>query len=333
MIKKLITDDKKYITTAQTREYIKPPLSLSGLQKYKRSGSRKTFYALDDIMAYVSANEVSSKTNEDVKKSTGHVDDILTLIAYVDGSYNKETKTYGSAAIITCDGTILVSKSEKGTRMNSMWNVAGEIAAAAIAVKLAEEFMPDHLIIRYDCEAIEKWPTGQWQVKNDYAAQYVKFMNKERAFDIVYEHVKAHTGDKYNEMADDMALKAAGVKTMQERFETYAHTDEKISNFTLSMQYQVSASCLKGIDDFYKKEKHAFKDYAALKVGNGDNFSRMWEENDFIEILPKHALDYIKKCLVERRDRLNAMRWMARGLRADDAVRKICVDNEIFSKK
>ncbi len=221
---------ENYITTLQAQSRLKEGKTLDGIQKYKMLGSRKTYYLLDDLTDIL-ADTTSKKTATPEKESESKKQDRpqdppvlvtkaqeenisempeLTLFAYVDGSYNKGLKIYGSGAIIVHDGEVLAATKETGKKMNSMWNIAGEIAAAAIAVKLAEQFMPDHLVIRYDCEAVEKWPTGKWSIKNDYARKYVDFMHRKRPFDIRYEHVKAHSGDRFNDLADKMASQAAG---------------------------------------------------------------------------------------------------------------------------
>ena len=319
-------DLREYVTTLKMKEMLPKGYDTSCLQKYKLMGSRKTYYSLADIQAIL--DDLTSSKMNDIA-----ITEDLTIIAYVDGSFNKETKVYGSGIVLLEGDNVITTKQTHGTKMNAIWNVAGEISAAAGAVKLAEEFMPDHLIIRYDYEGIEKWATGQWKAKNDFTAKYAEFMNKKRDFDISYEHVKAHTGDKYNEMADDLALEAAGVKKMQERVPEYNKTDDKIPEDMLRIKYQVCTTCLEGIKAFYSLDKHAFKDYAKLRTGQSDNFSKMYTKEEFEPILSAEAMAYILTCLDNKNDALNAMRWTARGLNADDAVRKANVDKELYQNR
>ena len=331
----LIGDPKNYISTLQAKALLSKGKSnegLEGLQKYKSSGSRKTFYLKEDVVKRAGISTQSDETDKEIDNAPETEYSPFTIEAYVDGSFDKKTGIYGSAAILVHDGQIIAKKSSKGTKMNSMWNVAGEIAAAAMAVSLAEEFLPDHLVICYDCEAIEKWPTGQWRIKNEYARKYVDFMNRKRNFDICYRHVKAHTGDEFNEMADDMALKAAGITPMSTQRKEFTGEYKTIPVDVLRMKYRVNPNCTLGIAEFYEKEKHAFKDYAALRIGSGDNFSSMWEMERFKGILTEDSLAYIKECLSNESDRINACRWAARGLNPYDAVQKITVDREIYSK-
>ncbi len=347
-----------YVTTLQMRGMLPKGADTSTLQKYKKSGSSKTFYLKSDIEALLVAltsadptpaaiedktemtetEVVCAKEQKKVKDEAPAIEK-LVLVAYVDGSFNKVTKVYGSAVIITDqeEKDIIAKKTSSGTKMSSMWNVAGEISAAALAVKLAEELIADELIIKYDCDAVAKWPTGQWGINDGvsrkYAEQYVTFMRKKRSFNITYEYVKAHSGNRLNEMADDMALSAAGLKTMKESFPEYTGTSTKIDTEVLAVKYQVTASCINGINAFYQLQKHAFKDYVALRAGSGDNFSRMWNEADFADILSEEERRYITSCLDDDRSRMNAMRWTARGLNANDAVRKAQVDQELFAGK
>ncbi len=323
-----------YLTTTQVQSRLPKGFDISGLQKYKIKGSRKTYYLEDDIKRFPEYNDGSFVMNEPkqtIEKSEA-ASFALDLVAYVDGSFNKNTGVYGSAAILIANDTIIATKTSRGTKMNSMWNIAGEISAAALAVKLAEEYMPDSLLIKYDCEGVAKWPLGEYRAKNEYTQKYVEFMNKPRSFPIYYEHVKAHTGDKYNEMADDMALGAAGLKTMEHSVENFEGMSNLLNDEIRLIKYQVKASCTKGIKAFYGKDKHAFKDFASLKTYGSDNFSSMTNIKDFESVLTKDELLYIKARLTEAPDLLTAMRWTARGLRADDAVRKTLVDKKIYAR-
>ena len=328
-----------YITTGEAKALLQDKESLGTLQKYSVKGSRKTYYFKEDVMALISdkKKEITPKENK-TKSSTetgqmpAYKNDELNLEAYVDGSYNKQTGVYGSAVIMLSKGEVVAIKTSHGKKMNSMWNVAGEIAAAALAVKLADELMTDSLVIKYDCEAIEKWPTGAWRIKNEYAAQYVDFMNKKRPFSIAYDHIKAHTGDKYNELADDMAQRAAGLVPECDA-KAVKIAQNKIDEDVLRVKYQVKDSCIKAIKSFYEKDKHSFKDYVELKAGTGDNFSSMWSQKEFEGIISDDASSYVNDTFSEENDILNAFRWIARGLDVNDAIKKVNVNNEIYKKK
>lgn len=331
MRRKSITGDPKdYITTLQAKGILCGKEIPADIQRYSLRGSRKTYYRKDDIDGLAEAEKSTvvyfSDDKNDIKNN-------LVVIAYVDGSFNADTGIYGSAAILTVDGEILSTKTSQGTEMSAMRNVAGEISAAKMAVIMAEELIPNELIIRYDYEGIEKWPTGEWRAKNDYTLEYSSFMCRKRPFPIKYEHIKAHSGDKFNEMADDMAVKACGVVTMEEKIPAFTGERNTIHEQMRRIKYQVCSSCMKGIEDFYRKDKHAFKDYAGLRCHVSDNLSQMYNSCDFMEVLTNDEMMYISSCLMEKNDILNAMRWTVRGLMVEDAVRKALTDKELFGKR
>jgi len=58
---------------------------------------------------------------------------------------------------------------------------------------------------------IEKWITGEWKVKSKIAKVYLKEFRKlaqENDIKIYFNKIKAHTGDKFNEIADALAKEA-----------------------------------------------------------------------------------------------------------------------------
>lgn len=131
------------------------------------------------------------------------------LTAYVDGSFDSTTKRYGWG-ICAIDGekTYISCGSDNKSGPSKMHNVAGEINAAIIAMRWAASQGYDTLELYYDYQGIEKWPTGQWKAKNEYTQQYVyNYKIISEKIKINFHKVKAHSGDKYNEIADQLAKK------------------------------------------------------------------------------------------------------------------------------
>ena len=127
------------------------------------------------------------------------------LIAYVDGSFNAKKKVYGYGAVLI-DGDNPDCLSSR--------NVAGEIFGALSAVKYAVEHPEyDGIVIYYDYMGIEKWAIGEWKANKKltqyYASQMAEYRKK---LPIVFMKVEAHTGDFYNEQADQLAKKAVGIE-------------------------------------------------------------------------------------------------------------------------
>jgi len=254
------------------------------------------------------------------------------LIAYVDGSYNRKTKVYGFAVVLTTDdNTVLDSFSRHDTRFNAMWNVAGEIEAAMYAVDIAKELMVGSLLICYDYEGIEKWATMEWHAKRKETQKYCDFMRKTAlTMRIGFKHTTAHTGIRLNEMADELANKAAGIIPLNDLVPIYMHLDSHLDKYELTNEYDVPPETLMAIDSF--RISKSYGDYARLRVGRCDRFSGM-RGDDFKEILDKEAFEYLNRYGMTPHERNLAMRWAARGLNADDALKKAIVDGEIYSNK
>ena len=136
------------------------------------------------------------------------------LIAYVDGSFNINTSTYGAGIVfIYPDGTIS-EQSLSGSFMANMRNVAGEIVAATAAINKALDEKFDSLDIFHDYTGIGYWANGQWQAKNTFTQAYRDYVAQARGcIDINFFKVDAHSGDKYNERADQLAK--MGAKNIQ----------------------------------------------------------------------------------------------------------------------
>ena len=350
-----------YITTGHAKAILKTS-DLSNITPYKAKGRRNTFYAITEVLAeahrrgiYIDRESIdqemfsggyppADKTPKTAPQPVGKTTILpapgselpmepttLSLIAYVDGSFNSATKIYGSAIVmLDPEGREILKTSFPGQKYNEMWQVAGELRAAIAAVTYAEEYMADELLIRYDYEGIEKWATGEWRTKKEATLKYAEYMTKPRKMRISFEHVKAHTGDKYNEMVDDMAKEAAGVtKNIPP---AYGEPVTLLSSDTLLSDFQIKLECLKDIEAFKQKEKKSFGDYLKIRVHGTDRLSDFRSVDDFKEVLSDKELEFLQR-FSERDDQLlQACRWTVRGLAPEDAIRKAQVDAEIALK-
>lgn len=138
------------------------------------------------------------------------------LIAYVDGSFNAKKKVYGYGAVLIDGQQVIKRLYEHGDNPDclSSRNVAGEIFGALAAVKYAVEHPEyDGIVIYYDYMGIEKWAIGEWKANKKLTQYYAGQMAKYRKqLPIVFMKVEAHTGDFYNEQADQLAKKAVGIE-------------------------------------------------------------------------------------------------------------------------
>jgi len=66
--------------------------------------------------------------------------------------------------------------------------------------------------IFYDYEGIQKWCNGDWKAKKEGTKRYVEFYkDASKLVDVDFIKVKGHSGDKYNDLADELAKKALGL--------------------------------------------------------------------------------------------------------------------------
>ncbi len=136
-----------------------------------------------------------------------------TAVAYVDGSFDVKSGRYSSGVLILYKGEELeFSKAFEDEEMAEMRNVSGEIMGAVIAMKYALKYKIKKLVIYHDYQGLSMWATGQWKTNKKGTLQYAKFCKQcFEEMEISFVKVKAHSGDKYNDKADELAKRALGL--------------------------------------------------------------------------------------------------------------------------
>lgn len=142
------------------------------------------------------------------------------LIAFVDGSFDVKSGSYGF-------GCVILDPEQKLTRLNgkadkaeaaTARNVAGELLATMTAVKYAAEHSYKKLTVYHDYEGIEKWYNGKWKAQSFVAVAYLEFVRKYRSFvSVSFVKVEAHTGNTLNEEADRLAKSALGIGVSEKK--------------------------------------------------------------------------------------------------------------------
>ena len=165
----------------------------------------KSFMSREEADAYLSgaANPMNHKHSDK--------DETNQIIAYVDGSFNKELKKYSFGCVIIKPDGEIIRESGNGDNPESLAlrNVTGEMLGAMYAVKWCEVNGYAAVKICYDYMGIEMWATGGWKTNNNLTQKYAAFMRESSArIRISFQKIAAHTGDKYNEEADKLAKKA-----------------------------------------------------------------------------------------------------------------------------
>lgn len=163
----------------------------------------KSFRSLEEAEIFI--NESNKKSDLDNQNNENY--------AFVDGSFNKKTNTYGYGGFIVINGEkIILNGSGNKVAMAAMRNVAGEILGCMAAVEVALVKGLKNLTIYYDYPGIEMWATGKWKRNKLETTVYHDYMQSVKdEIDIKFVHVKGHTGVAGNEEADKMAKKAVGI--------------------------------------------------------------------------------------------------------------------------
>ena len=140
-----------------------------------------------------------------------HETDDETVIAYVDGSFDKHTERYSFGAALIRNNEVIDTLSRVGNnpKYQGSWQIAGEVFGALHAIQWAIQNGYKRIIIHYDYIGIEKWALGEWKtnkpVSQDYVESYQKIASK---IEVVFVKVKAHSGVEFNELVDQLAKDA-----------------------------------------------------------------------------------------------------------------------------
>ena len=177
------------------------------------------FTEKEEALAFLNMETTKTVSGDKSKEAAGVVEVPENMvIAYVDGSFEKSIGIYAfGCVLLTPDGQeIRESGSGSDPAGVAIRNVAGEMLGAMNAVKWAQENGYPAVEIRYDYEGVEKWVTGVWRAKTPLTSKYAVHMQEAgKKIQISFCKVAAHTGNHYNEEADQLA-KSALLRTDEE---------------------------------------------------------------------------------------------------------------------
>ncbi len=167
----------------------------------------KSFSSEEDARAYLglmpSCSEQISGGEENLVLSKG-------IRAYVDGSYDVATGRYsGGAVIVDGEETTELSQGYSDGDQSQLRNVAGEIMGARLAIDYCISKGYEKVTIYHDYEGVGKWGDDKWKANLDMTKAYKAYVaDARKSIEIEFVKVKAHSGNKYNEMADKLAKNA-----------------------------------------------------------------------------------------------------------------------------
>ncbi len=169
----------------------------------------KGFAAIEEAESFITGEEFPEKSGRKPPKETIEIPPAEEgqAIAYVDGSYNETSGEYGCGVVFFFDGKADFI-SEKGTDEYDagMRNVAGELLGAKKAMERAVSVNAKKLTLYHDYQGIASWCLGDWKTNKEgttaYKLFYVSICSR---LDITFKKVKGHSGDVYNDLADELA--------------------------------------------------------------------------------------------------------------------------------
>ena len=195
---------KKGLKTGIFRTWEECKANVSGYS----GASYKSFKTKAEAEAYLGTGKDSNFQTENV------LNDRDCVKIYVDGSYNSATKEFSYGMVVLCGvGEEKYSGKSDDKELVSMRNVAGEIKGAEAAMQYAIDKSLPAIEIYHDYEGIAKWCLGEWKTNKEGTKAYKAFYDEaSRRVQISFVKVTGHSNDKYNDMADELAKEALGIK-------------------------------------------------------------------------------------------------------------------------
>ena len=171
------------------------------------------------VVTPVAKSDNKTKAMEDMGAIADMVkDNNSTINIYTDGSYDVNTCVVGYGVVFT-KGDKVLFKTGGSTRSteDGPRNVLGEIEAVILALRTAIINNYKDICIYYDYAGVEKWVTGEWKAKNKLTKSYVETFNLlSMIVNVSFVKVEGHSGNKFNDMADEIAKAMTKIKGIEQ---------------------------------------------------------------------------------------------------------------------
>ena len=177
----------------------------------------KSFADANDALEYLG---LSGSASDGKSGGTGGKDDasVPGMSAYVDGSYDAASGRYSCGCVIVRnengEQTVVaeLKQAYDDATAAEQRNVAGEIMGAETAIRYCLNNGIGEIAIHHDYEGVGAWADNRWKANNPLTQGYKQFVAEARgSMKIEFIKVKAHAGNKYNEIADKLAKEALGI--------------------------------------------------------------------------------------------------------------------------
>ena len=124
---------------------------------------------------------------------------------YVDGSYMNDKCGLGWV-LVDPSNQILAKDSMRLNSDFGMHQVTGEINATLFGLGECLSRGIKEVEIYFDYMGIKEWATGGWRAKNKHTQNYRDLMSEiKEEIDYKFVKVKSHSGDYFNDLADELA--------------------------------------------------------------------------------------------------------------------------------
>lgn len=262
-------------------------------------------------------------------------------ILYTDGACIGNPGQMGIGCAIYNNNKLIKTISEKagfGT------NNEAEYLAMIAGLKATTEYKPKAIFVYSDSQLVVNQVNGEWKIKKNHLEKLCEEIfeiinkNKNICFEINW------ISRNYNKIADNLASSAIGhnqgvfidgkLVDWNEVVEITSLKERDISSLP-----KVNFPCEERISFANdSKEPLRFRDFLALKTNGKDFYSFLTEEELFkiIEIrFGEETVDWIIKALENSDENFkkSAIRWIARGLYPNLALKKASVDEEMQKHK
>ncbi len=133
---------------------------------------------------------------------------------YVDGSFNASIEIYSAAFVVVKDETAIHQYARVGhdkQAASKIKHLAGELSAAMMGASFVAKKGFKKVMLYHDNLSIRNLIEGTQKPKNEFQHKYIQYMaNLKRTYKIRIEFtkVKAHNGNKWNELVDALAKEA-----------------------------------------------------------------------------------------------------------------------------
>ncbi|AKU80301.1 viroplasmin family protein [Spiroplasma turonicum] len=136
-------------------------------------------------------------------------DENYEVVAYTDGSYDINNKNIFKSGVVLIKNNIVITEMSYSYNYQP-WlksiNIAGEVSAVIEVLNYCLNNNIKSVLINVDYIGLISWANDTWSANTSVSNDYKKYIATVKdKINISFNKVKAHSNDKYNERADQLA--------------------------------------------------------------------------------------------------------------------------------